>query len=244
MSLTFWLMKKEKYLAAGLVGSLLLFKPQLVLGIGLLWLLENRYYWKSLIGLLLGGSILAGLSFWLLPEASRAYIDLSRNFLPQLIYQEQFPLWHLHSLRGFWILLFPGQELLAEGLSLILSFVGIVGYIYFWRTRRHQLDLLFAGAIILTIWISPHAMIYDWSILIVPAFLLWYILPDMRELWRPIFALVWLATFISGPLTFSMLKSLHFAIQISIPVFIFVSIMVYKVVIMDSVHAKTSPIQV
>ena len=222
--LAYWLWRKEKFLAAGLVSSLLLFKPQMILGLGLLWLLESRKSWKSLLGLILGGAALAGLCFWLLPDASRSYIDLVRNFLPGMIYQDQFPLWHLHSLRGFWILLFPGQVWLAEGLSMLFTIAGVVVYILFWRTNRNKSDLLFAGAICLTIWITPHAMAYDWSILLIPAILFWQDLPQLKPLWKPLFALIWIATFLSGPLTYLQLKYLPFAFQISIPILLWVYI--------------------
>ena len=172
--LTYWLWKKEKYLMAGLVSSLLLFKPQLVLGLGLLWLLEWRKSWKSLLGLISGGAILAGLCFWLLPDASRSYIDLALNFLPGMIYQDQFPLLHLHSLRGFWVLLFPGNRSVGRR---VISHP--FNYWHIWHTsctgvkNRGEISLLFAGAVCLTIWITPHAMIYDWSILIIPAIIFW-----------------------------------------------------------------------
>jgi len=226
--LAYWLWRKEKLLAAGLVSSLLLFKPQMVLGLGLLWLLEWRKSWKSLFGLILGGSSLAGLCFWLLPDASRSYIDLARNFLPGMIYQDQFPLWHLDSLRGFWILLFPGHVWLAEGLSILLSIAGIVVFIIFWRANRNNVDLLFASAICLTIWITPHAMIYDWSILLIPAILFWQARPELQQLWKPLFAIIWIATFISAPLTLGQLRIIPFAIQISIPILLLVLLMAFK----------------
>jgi alpha-1,2-mannosyltransferase len=220
-SIIYWCWKKEKYVIAGLVSGLLLFKPQMVLGIGLLWLFEWRKSWKSIFGLVFGGTILAGLCFIFLPEASKAYIDLARNFLPGMIYQEQFPLWHLDSLRGFWILLFPGQKWLAEGLSLLLSALGIIGCISLWRKNRTEKDLLFASAICLTIWITPHAMIYDWCILLIPAILIWQSFSGLQIIWRPLFVLLWIATFLSGPLTVLQLKVLPIAIQISIPILFF-----------------------
>jgi hypothetical protein len=216
--MTFWLWRKGKLLSAGLVSSLLLFKPQMILGIGILWLLEWRKDWKALIGLAAGGISLAGICFLFLPEASKAFLSLSRDLLPDLIYGEQFPLWHLHSLRGFWTLLLPGHELFAEGLSLVLSLAGIVVYVVFWRSHRNEPILLFAGAICLTIWISPHSMIYDWSILLIAAIIFWQARPQATSFWVPLFAMIWIATFISGPLTFLQLKILLIAIQISIPV--------------------------
>jgi alpha-1,2-mannosyltransferase len=218
-SITYWFWRKEKPLYAGLISSLLLFKPQMVLGLGILWILEWRRSWKSLIGLSLGGAILASLCFSFLPGASNAYVDLARNFLPGLIYQDQFPLWHLDSLRGFWILLLPGQKWVVESLSILLSALGIIGFILLWRRNRTKKDLLFAYAICLTIWITPHAMIYDWSILLIPAILLWQASPQMRMIWRPLYVVIWIAVFISGPLTTLQLRILPIAIQVSIPVF-------------------------
>jgi alpha-1,2-mannosyltransferase len=221
-SITYWFWRKDKPFLAGLMSSLLLFKPQMLLGISILWLLDWRKSWKSLIGVSLGGATLASLCFIFLPEASKAYIDLARNFLTRMIYQEQFPLWHLDSLRGFLALLFPGQEWLVEGLSLFLSLVGIIGFIRIWRKYRGQKDLLFASAICLTIWITPHAMIYDWSILLIPAILFWQAYPKLRHFWTPAFSLIWIATFLSGPLTVLQLKILPVAIQVCIPIFAFV----------------------
>jgi alpha-1,2-mannosyltransferase len=220
-SLTYWLWQKDKHFEAGLVSSLILFKPQLILGVGLLWLLEWRKSWKSLLGLLFGGSTLAALCFWLLPEASRSYIDLALNFFPGMMYQDQFPLWHMHSLRSFWALLLPGQESWVEILALILSLTGIVGFILFWRWHTRYKKLIFAAAILLTIWITPHAMIYDWTILLIPAILLWQEFAQIKPFWKSLFALTWVATFISGPFTLMQLKIFPIAIQISVPIYAF-----------------------
>jgi len=229
--LIFWLWKKDKYLAAGLVSSLLLYKPQMVLGLGLLWVLDYRKSWKSLLGLGAGGAILAGLCFWLLPDASYAYIDLARNFLPGLIYQKDFPIWHLHSLRGFWIMLFPGQRYIAEGLSLILSIVGIIAFFFYWRKFRKDKNLLFAGVVCLTIWISPHAMIYDWSILIIPAVIFWREFPQLKPLLKALYVFIWIAAFLSIPLSVAQLRFLPFAIQISIPILFWVYLQLYRQII-------------
>ncbi len=227
-SLTYWLWKKDRYFLAGLVGSLLLYKPQMVLGLGLLWLLEWRKSWKSLLGLGSGGVVLAGLCFWLLPDASWAYLNLVRSYLPGLIYQDQFPIWHLHSLRGFWILLFPGNRWLSEGLSLLLSLTGIGVYLLYWHKNRANKSLLFAGMICLTIWVTPHAMIYDWSILLIPAIIFWQVYPHLKPLLKTMYALIWIATFLSTPLTLAQLKFLPVAIQISIPFLFLVYLTLYQ----------------
>ena len=226
--ITYWFWRKDKPFFAGLTSSLLLYKPQMVLGLGILWILEYRRSWKSLVGLSCGAALLTSLCFIFLPEASNAYVDLARNFLPGLIYQDQFPLWHLDSLRGFWILLLPGKKGLVESLSVLLSVLGIIVFIFIWRKNRTHSDLLFAVAICLTIWITPHAMIYDWSILLLPAILFWQARPESRMIWRPLYVLIWIAAFISGPLTSLQLKILPVAIQISIPILFWAYLTIYK----------------
>ena len=71
-------------------------------------------------------------------------------------------------------------------------------------------------------------MIYDWTILLIPAILFWEKRPDFRKLWKVLFALIWAATFLSGPLTFAQLKILHVAMQVSIPVLAFALYNTYR----------------
>jgi alpha-1,2-mannosyltransferase len=112
---------------------------------------------------------------------------------------------------------------------LIFSLLGVIGFIIFWRSRRKEKLALFAGAICLTVWITPHAMIYDWSIMLLPAILLWQEFPEYKPLWKALFAMIWLATFLSGPLTVMQLKILPVAIQISIPIFFLVLLSIFQV---------------
>jgi hypothetical protein len=86
-----------------------------------------------------------------------------------------------------------------------------------WKKNKTNYDLLFAGAICLTIWISPHAMIYDWSLLLIPAILLWQI-PYNHEFIRPLFIAIWISTFIGDSLTRLQLHYFPIAIQINIPI--------------------------
>ena len=90
----------------------------------------------------------------------------------------------------------------------------------FWRRYRERPALLFTGAIYLTIAVTPHAMIYDWALLLIPAVLLWQELPALRPQWTALYAAVWLAALLSGPLTLAQLRVLPFAFQVSVPVFL------------------------
>lgn len=220
LSTAFILLKRKHTYLSGLVASLALFKPQLIIGISIVWLVGWRKDWRALLGLATGGSILTGLSFSLLPEASRDYVQLVTQFLPKMIYQEQFPLYHLHALRGFWVLLFPGREWFAELLSILLTLTALGFFIRFLKNNREHQPLCYASAIAFTILVTPHAMIYDWVLLLIPAVILWQTYPELVNYWRVIFAILWLGTLVSGPITYLQQRILPVAIQISVPIFI------------------------
>jgi alpha-1,2-mannosyltransferase len=228
LCLTYYFWSRGNNFSAGLIASLILFKPQLAIGIGILWLMGWRRDWKALAGLGVGGVILIGMTFLFLPSASVSYLILVKDFLPNIIYGDQFPLYHLHALRGFWILLFPEKIWLAEGLSLIVSVLGILGFVSFYKNNRSEPALLYAGAICLTILITPHAMIYDWALLIIPAILAWQVIPKLKHYWMAVFCVIWLVTLLSGPLTLVQLKVLPIAVQISVPVYILLLISSYR----------------
>jgi hypothetical protein len=224
LSLVFYLWSRHHKVLSGLCASFLLYKPQLLLGIGMLWLFRFKKDWRSLLGLFLGTGFTLTASLLWLPSATLDYIKLARDFLPGLIYQEQFPLYHLHALRGFIFTLFPGQIWLAETTAILLTIIGIYSFYMFVKRASNEPQLQFAAAICLTIWITPHAMIYDWTLLLIPAILLWQSRPRLKQFWTATFSIIWLTTFLSGPLTYLQLQVLPFALQISVPIFLFIII--------------------
>jgi hypothetical protein len=216
LALTYRLWHDKRGWMAGLTCSLLLYKPQLTLGVAALWLWHARRDWRSLFGFGLGGALLAGLSFGLLPQASRSYIDFALNVLPDLPSWQDFPIWHLHTVRGFWRLLLPWWPQIADVFYLGLGMVGVWTCVRFWR-RQPAPTLQFAAAVCLTLWVTPHAMIYDWVVLLIPATLLWHTYPQHRERWRGHFASLWIATLFASPITYLQLQVSPAAMQISIP---------------------------
>jgi hypothetical protein len=236
MCVIYLLWRKRALLLAGLICSLLLFKPQLVLGIGLLWLLEWRKDWRALLGLANGGIGLVIISFAFMPQASMAYLDFARGSLSSMLTWEQFPIWHAHTWRAFWFLLLPNQLSLSEIIYLLFSLLGTVFFVTLWKKYRGNATLAFSSAIWLTLWVSPHAMIYDWTLILIPAVLLWDNHIVSQQLYKPLAALLWIALFISGPLTALQLKILPVALQISLPVFGVVTAIAFKTV--KNAHAN------
>jgi alpha-1,2-mannosyltransferase len=141
---------------------------------------------------------------------------MARLILPGITAWEGFPLWHSQTWRAFWLLLLPGQIQLSEILALVLSLLGVAAFLIF-RRRIRQKEILFCAAIFLTLWIAPHAMIYDWAILLLPALILWQTTPGLRSLWRAAFALLWTASFVAGPLVILQKVILPVAVQVSLP---------------------------
>ncbi len=223
LCLVYRLWSQEWLWACGLVGSILLYKFPLLLGLVLLWLFEWKRDWRALVGLILGGGVLVGLSIMLAPEASRAYVKFSGQ-LPSLIHMKGFPFPYFFSARGFWLMLLPGYPVLADALYLTCVGVAVLGFHRFWCRQRADRAVVFAGAICLTLLVTPYAFIFDWAILLLPAFLLWQ---KRTHDWREIFALVWFATFVSSTLTAMQLKVLPFAVQVSVPALAFACVKMY-----------------
>lgn len=221
LSLSYFAWRQDRFILSGLIGSLLLYKPQMALGLILLWLVNCRRQWPALVGFAIGAAAMAAACFAFLPQASEAYVVFSRTVLPDVAGWRNFPIWHLHTVRGFFrILLGRNQLTIADALYLFTSAALVYFALRFVRRHSQQREPQFSAAILLTIAVSPHAFIYDWSILLIPAILLWRSFPSQRDILLLTFAALWLAAFISGPLTLVQLKFSPIALQISVPVYL------------------------
>jgi hypothetical protein len=214
LALSYRLLCRERPFAAGAVAGLLLYKPQLLLGVGLLWLADRRRGWPALLGLAVAGAALAGASACLLPAASRAYLDSFGGIVGM---QDRLALAQQQSTQGLWMLLLPGQDRLAMALSVACSLLGVGLFAAFRARARAELPVQFAVAVLLTPWLTPYVMIYDWSILLVPAALLWLHVPEERPRWLVLFALLWAVSLVSGPLVRAQLALLPVALHPSAP---------------------------
>lgn len=213
---------------AGAVLSLALYRPQLIVGVAFLWLLDFPASWRALLGLALGAAALVAVSFGLTPEAGIAYLGFARTTLPDLASWQEFPIWHLHTVRGFWRLLLPWWPWLGDALTIVLSGGAVWGFVRFTRRFGAQKTLLFAAGVVLSLCLTPHAMIYDWSLLLIPAVLLPQEFPSSRERRRVEYALVWMAAFVSGPLAYAQLRVAPVAFQLSVPILGVVLVRIYR----------------
>ena len=224
---TYALWRNRRLVLAGLTLSLILYKPQLALGLLVLWGLEWRRDWRALAGFAAGGASLAAFCFLAMPEASRAYIGFSRDVLPELMTFSNPSVWHMHTLRSFFELLL-GLGPLATGLAVGTGLAATAAFIVFWRAYRDRPSMLFAGAMVLTFLITPHALVYEWAILVLPAGILWFELPGDRRMLARIYAPVWLTIWLAAPITRMELIFTGRAFQMSVPVLVAGVIVVWR----------------
>ena len=209
----------DRRFLAGLAAGLLLYKPQLLLGLGVWWVLDVRRSWPALAGLAITGLGLAGLSWAVLPNETAEWV----RRLPDIARYDRFEFYNLHNPRGFGDLL--------TGSRAVGQWVGLAGLVLAlgWLARfrgRHRADvrLVFAAAVFATLWGSPHTMTYEWGLAVLPAVILWDARPDRRGLWTGLFAAAWAALFVATPLTKGQLSVAGVAVQLSVPVLAWVAL--------------------
>jgi len=147
---------------------------------------------------------------------ARAYVTLSRAF-PTMLASPGFPTWNMHSLYSFFVLLVPEVPRVAQALTLASTAVLLA------VARRLQppyaggLARWYAVALWATTLASPHLFLYDLSVLVLAAMLVWPA-PGDEALWRGGLAVVWVTLLFSGPLTRLLLAAAGASVQLSVPV--------------------------
>jgi hypothetical protein len=77
---------------------------------------------------------------------------------------------------------------------------------------------MFPVAVFLSLWASPHALIYEWALVIAACVVLWEEFPERRDAWLCLFALAWIGLTISTPIALFQIKHLPFAVQVGVPI--------------------------
>ena len=78
---------------------------------------------------------------------------------------------------------------------------------------------MFPVAVFLSLWASPHALIYEWALLVAAAVVLWNRFPDSRDVWLCLFSLAWIALAITTPLAKSQIAAgWPVTVQVAVPV--------------------------
>ncbi|HSQ56423.1 MAG TPA: glycosyltransferase family 87 protein, partial [Gemmata sp.] len=214
------LLDANRFFAAGLLAGLLWFKPPLLIGLFIWWAFSPRRYLACWVGVSATGFALAALSFLALPEASWAFVRTLRG---NLGYGGE-GMWNKHTPKAFFEMLIPGVPAVIWALTLVLTAISIA---LAWRVYRRSgapVAVMFPVAVFLSLWASPHALIYEWALVVAAAVVLWHRFPASRDVWLCLFALAWLALGVSTTLSLVLIRHLELpiAVQISIPILGFV----------------------
>src|SRR5215469_13398834 len=163
----FFLMRQKRDFLAGLVLGCLIFKPQLGLAAGILFVLLGA--WRIVVGAIL--SALAHLSIGVLYYGIaplRTWFSMLSNLpgLPALLEPKPY---QTHCLRTFWAMLIPSSSF-SLSLYVISATIVIAWTVLVWK-RSQDWALRFSSLLLATVLIAPHLTVYD-LVILAPAFLL------------------------------------------------------------------------
>ncbi len=225
------LLTDNQFFAAGLAAGLLWYKPQLLIGLFVWWGLAPRRFAWCWVGVVVTGIGLTEWSCLMVPDAAWGFVEtLEKN----IGYGGEFG-WNKHTPRAFWTLLLPRA---GSGVVWVLTFVcvGAGLGVSVWVARRcgMAIAVMFPVAIFLTLWTSPHVLIYELALLIPAAVVLWEQFPERRDVWLSVFALAWAGLTVSTIWTFVQDRFIHPFLKdhygIDYPVMLQVSVPVLGVV--------------
>jgi len=187
---TYRLLANNRPFAAGLVAGLLAFKPTLLIGLVIWTLFDFRRKWPCALGAATTIAVLSAVSYAWIPTACERFVAT----LTDNMKFDRFEWWKNHTPRAFVRLLFPESVHTPweTAATLAGAIVGTVWFVLIWRKHRRDLRAMFGAAILLTLWASPHALIYDWAIAFAACYLWWERAPD-RRVWIVPLAGLWLA---------------------------------------------------
>ena len=190
------LLMKEKIFLAGFVSGLLWFKPTLLIGLIVWCLFDIRKLWPAALGATVMGLTLTAVTYPIIPESWAGFVESLQGNATFGGFDE----WKMHNARAFWNLLLPGLDPLPMILTMASFGVALVWFAVIRRRHRHNIPIMFSASIGLMLWASPHTMIYEWTLILVAAMILWHEFPQQRTQWFVLFALAWVALFVSTEL--------------------------------------------
>jgi len=164
----FFLLRERREFLAGLVLGCLIFKPQLGLAAGIVFVAAGA--WKTVLGAIL--SAVAQLStgaFYYGTEPLRRWVHMMLNVRGVLPLLEPRP-YQTHCLRTFWSLLIPWPGL-SFGLYVASAIAALGMAIGCWRRNGTPLALRYSSLLLATVLVAPHLTVYD-LVVLAPAFLL------------------------------------------------------------------------
>lgn len=231
----FFLLRKRWDFIAGLVLGCLIFKPQLGLAAGILFVSLGA--WRIVIGAIL--SAVAQLSigaFYYGIAPLRSWFSMLWK-LPALSSLLEPKPYQTHCLRTFWSMLIPWSSL-STALYLVSAAVVMAWTILTWK-RSEDWALRFGSLLLASVLVAPHLTVYD-LVILAPAFLLlsdWAIARSQTSNTGFIGTMLYLAYIL--PLAGPLLRGTH--VQLSV---VAMSILAYLIVKSMGIDSARQPLEV
>lgn len=201
----------ERFFVAGLSAGALVYKPQLTIAFVVLFLVMPRARLRALAGFATSAfaSLLVGAIASM--DACMAYVKL----LPTLgAFHDKFRMALTYTVRVFFEMLFPSWPRFDAAIATIVG-LAVLAFFGGWARKRPP-ELACAGAVWATLAFTPHASIYEWTLLIAP--LAWLYPRIEEQAWMLIASLLYVVALVSTPIAETMTARFGFAIQLALPV--------------------------
>jgi hypothetical protein len=221
LTATFLLLDRGRPLAAGLVFGLLAFKPQLTLVIAVAMLLKGQ--WRFVAGGAITGSALVGLCFALGADVCRQYYEFATG-AGDYLRNAGYDLHKSHCLYGFFTLLAGEPNALAKAATMLSAAGVMLLLVQSLRGRLvpggRRFAVQFSVLVIATLLLSPHLFTYDLTILLLPGFLLLFVLAaGARKLHSPRL-IGWLLAALYAAVGFAPTIAEKMGVQLTVPLLV------------------------
>jgi hypothetical protein len=169
-ALTHRALVRGRPITAGLIASLLAYKPQLLVMLPVAFAIAPLAR-RALVGLAAGLGAQLAVCLVLARDATMAFPDALRRFAA---YAPKLKVAESYTWRTFFELLLPAHGHATIALALAMGAMAATmaaGVVAMWRSRA-DLDLVVSVAVIVTLLAAPHCGSYEWVSLALPAWLL------------------------------------------------------------------------
>jgi hypothetical protein len=191
------LLKRDRPYTAGMVAGLLSFKPTVMLGLLLWWFLDVRRYWRCWLGLMVTGAILLVITLIFVRKEFEVFLAI----LSEIAAYDRDDFYNHHTLRAFWGYFFGDNKPIGLKFGLVSSCILVFCFLFFWYRYRKCLPIIYGGLIYFTLMASPHALVYEWTLILIPAVIWWREYPQNRDRWLLLYTIPWVVLLVGTQAT-------------------------------------------
>jgi hypothetical protein len=180
--LVYWLLARDRQVEAGLVGAILVLKPQFAVALILWWLMSGLKHRTALLTMAGTGGFASFVAFVMTPGSFSGFREATLG----AFHESTFP-------SGFSIAdaaLGVSPSLPATFVALLSAGLGVGAIAAVRRRCGDDLPAMFAAAVFAAVWIPSHLLAYDWVLLAVAIGALWAARPSQRPQWILVGALL------------------------------------------------------